>query len=410
MGKRSCGHSHVDCINPYELIRKYRCKACSALMMCGCDEPIGRRFLAHQLREGTVLETQERMPVTRGFQPAVCAECRGLPIEATPLAEMHGATSKVKRYYWREVFFEEMRQKADWDEAHPEADDDTKQQAHRDIDKAVLATIKQQHLNCPKYVISEPSQSEILERCGLQPISITADHAVDGKKGAVVLDDGVAVSPEALVQKRYEAEGWLVMTLESLPFHALFGVMMWTLIEDPADTLNRFVQFGDRNAFEAKQSGVLVSMFLPSDFGSGGYGQRRKAAIKRHFKTLLPDREELLWLFDYWRGCSENLRQYLWAHRASDVDRARQLIEVLPPELIRRILLYLVENYWERYLGWPDLLLHRGEDIRMVEVKSSSDKLSGAQKRWIVDNHARLLIPFDLVKLHRPSGQTRASN
>ena len=40
----SCRHREVSCLNEYELIRKYRCDNCGLVMMCSCDEPIGRRF------------------------------------------------------------------------------------------------------------------------------------------------------------------------------------------------------------------------------------------------------------------------------------------------------------------------------------------------------------------------------
>ena len=63
----TCLHKSALCLNEYELIRKYRCGTCSSVMMCACDRENGERFLAHQLREGRVLETQERIPVTLGF-------------------------------------------------------------------------------------------------------------------------------------------------------------------------------------------------------------------------------------------------------------------------------------------------------------------------------------------------------
>ncbi len=68
----------------------------------------------------------------------------------------------------------------------------------------------------------------------------------------------------------------------------------------------------------------------------------------------------MLWLFDYWRPMSSDLRQYLWAHRDSEVARARRLIEMLSPSQVVSILRYLVADYWGHYLGWPDLLLQRG--------------------------------------------------
>src|SRR5687768_16657580 len=45
-------------------------------------------------------------------------------------------------------------------------------------------------------------------------------------------------------------------------------------------------------------------------------------------------------------------------HRADAVSRARQLVEILPPDTVMRILRYLIGSYWQRYTGWPDLLVY----------------------------------------------------
>ena len=39
-----------------------------------------------------------------------------------------------------------------------------------------------------------------------------------------------------------------------------------------------------------------------------------------------------------------------------------------------------------------------------VEVKSSSDKLSEEQKRWIADNHGMLNLSFRIAKIHKAKG------
>jgi hypothetical protein len=74
---------------------------------------------------------------------------------------------------------------------------------------------------------------------------------------------------------------------------------------------------------------------------------------------------------------------------------------VLPAFTLIAILRYLVQNYWGRYLGWPDLLAYRDSEVRLVEVKSSGDKLSEDQKRWIADNHEMLKLPLAILKIHR---------
>jgi hypothetical protein len=215
------------------------------------------------------------------------------------------------------------------------------------------------------------------------------------------------VSAEAYATRQYENLGWSVMPLESAPLHALFGVMMWLLIERPADPKSQRVSFGSRTAFDGREPGAEIGMTLPSDFGTAGYARRRKDKIDEHFAMLTPDdfpeRGALLDLFDYWRGPSRNLREYLWAHRDLDVDRARRLIEILPPEKTLKILGYLLGAYWGRYVGWPDLLLSRGDDIMLVEVKSSGDRLSAEQMNWIADNYDILKLPFRVAKLHRPA-------
>lgn len=109
-----CPHADVTVVNPYELIRKYECAACRAVMMCACDEAYGRRDLPHQLAMGKRLDTQERVAVTHGFVAGICNTCRGIPEPAAPKAAIHGRTSKILRYYWREIAKETAERFARW--------------------------------------------------------------------------------------------------------------------------------------------------------------------------------------------------------------------------------------------------------------------------------------------------------
>lgn len=400
---KTCQHSIVDCLNEYEFVRKYRCRDCKEVMMCSCDEAFGKRFLEHQLDEGIELETQARILVSSGFQPRICNACRGIPLVAAPTAAIPGRTSKIKRFYWREKFFMVTERLADWRIENPDATENEIGETRKSIEIAVLTELKKLHAAAPKYDTYEPSQAEIIARYNVNVQPFHPEYADKPEKGATVLLDGIVVSPEAYVAHSFAAEGWSSMELESAPFHALFGVMMWLVIG--ADEEAQLVQFGSRLAFDACEPSTPVQMFLPRDFGTKGYGNRRKQEIDEHFAFIMPDgepdRDELLELFDYWRDHSNDLREYLWAHRDHDVDRARKLIEILAPECVLAILRYLIEDYWGRYVGWPDLLLWKGQEILMIEVKSSSEKLSAEQKRWIADNAMVLRIPFRIAKLHR---------
>jgi hypothetical protein len=377
-------------------------------MMCECDQEFGNRFLSHQLDRGTELKSQKRMRVTLGFQPNICRECRGLPAEPAPHDEGYGSTSKIKRYYWRELWFETWRREADWNEAHPEASDAERGNTRDKIEDEVLQSIKDLHAKTPKYVFDEPSQSAIIARYGVEIINLEAPYVIAPQKGAVIDSSEGAVSPETFAAQYFGAKGWSVMPLESQPFHALFGVMMWSLIQDFNDPLLKMVGFAEKTAVDAGVKPDMVNSFLPDDFGSEGYAGRRKRAINKHFGEIahhIGEIEDRLWLFDHWVSYSEDFRQYLWAHRSKDVDRARRLVELLPPQILLRILRYLVNDYWGHYLGWPDLLIYRDQSFEFVEVKSSNDKLNAKQKRWIADNSTFLRLPFRILKLHRATAK-----
>lgn len=410
----SCLHKSVLCLNEYELIRKYRCGTCSGVMMCVCDRENGERFLAHQLREGCVLETQERIPVTLGFVDDICRECRGMPVEAHPRAAMHGQTSKIKRYYWRELQFGVFKRFADRAEAAGLDPGtlwtDEAKALREEVEHEVLEETKQLHATNPKYDFKETSQAEFLTQQDVEEVRLNATFApkTEGKRVRIV-DGTEIVAAEEFAARHFQHARWSVLFSESRPFHVLFGVYLWLLIQDDADPLCGMCGFGAKMDYPSRSlaEGEHLWILKPDDFGSTGYAERRAEAIDEHFKSMLPpDRGELLWLFDYWIEGSTLLRDYLWAHDPFDVEKARTIVEVLTPETVLRILRYLVGNYWGRYLGWPDLLVYKEDDFFFAEIKASKDKLSAEQKRWIVDSSSELDLPFKLVKIHRSARAT----
>jgi hypothetical protein len=400
---KTCSHSAVDCLNPYDYIRKYRCRACKGVMLCACDREIGERFLPHQLKEGTDMENRKTFAVTHGFQPAICNECRGLPLMNKPVAAIYGRTSKIERYYWREIAFELMRRLGEL----PGGRESKKSKEERKrAEKEVHAEFQALHATKPKYTYLERSQADVLAATNTQVISVAARHVPQPAGGILIECRTGAVTPERFAEEHFEQLGYECVRCESRPFHALFGIYMYLVIQDIADPRNRTVMFGSRTAFDQKARGVEIRTTLPEDFGAEGYYARRRKAIARHFMLL----EDSDWLFDYWTGDSQPLREYLWAHRPEDVAAARQIRTILGTANLRKVLLYLVKHYWHHYLGWPDLLVFRNGEFFFVEVKSSKDRLSEDQKRWIIDNHEQLKFRFKLFKITSPSSQRRSTD
>lgn len=374
-------------------------------MMCECDRDLGERILPHQISHGTDLHTKDRYPVTAGFQRAICTDCRGLPAEPAPKAALRGASSNIRRYYWREIMTTTMRRFEQWakdrglpySEAQRQHDD-----VYNAIHDAVVAEIKKQHDVAPKYRYEVISSAQVLRDCRVDIVEFSATFVKVASGRSVVLDGDDRCSVEEFVARHYRRDGYHVELMESRPFHALFATIMWLVIEDYADERTRVVTFGARQGTAVPLFHGMTQAILPDDFGAPGYGERRRHAIDKEIDRIPERRSDWLWMFDYQISHSHRLREYLYAHDPDTVRRARLLIEILPIDALRRILRYLTSSFWERYLGWPDLLVYRHTtEYFFVEVKGSGDQLSDDQKTWIAANAAHLHLPFKLARLHR---------
>lgn len=395
-----CNHANVSVINHYELIRKYKCADCDAIVMCDCDRTVGERLLGHQLTFTTDPSTQDKIKIKPIFLPNICNSCRGKPEDAHPKKAHHGSTSKVRRYYWREIHLESWMRYADWQEQqgidpvkHFPMPGDVE---FKRINDEVAKKWTKIHKSKPKYQYNDPSPAEVLKKYNIPTINIDGTYIKDAGKDKPLYYKGRRLSPEERAVEHYTDQGWSAMFSESIPFQALFGLLGWLWVQDYKDEKQRIVQFGNRDGV----SGAIVTA-LPSDFGTQAHFSRRAKAFAEHLRFLGPTKDDMLWLFDYWKEPSEKLRQYLWAYKEEDLQRARQLVERIPHDKIIEIFTYLAQDYWDHYLGWPDLFLWKGDEYLFVEVKGSKDKLSAEQQRWISDNSQHLYLPFEHVKIHK---------
>lgn len=386
----SCKHNKIKCINPYEYIRKYKCEDCLEIMMCECEKFIGEKFLSHQLNTGIILETKERVKVTLGFVKSICPECRGeIPINA-PIAKIHDRTSKIQRYYWREIFFETCKQY--YDETGNLELADGHSNRFEEIRKQVIKNIQVQHEVNPKYTYLEVSQEEIIKKNNIELITKKVEHVKDNEKKIKINDNGILKEVEDYAGDCFRKQGYQILKCESRPFHVLFAVFFWQIIQDYSD-------LRVRNVFISKMQDhfierAIYEVALPEDFGAIGYYPRRKNEILMHIQKL----NNIEQLFEQWLIPSFTLRIYLWAYEEESISRARKILQIFSINDIKKILLYLIESYWENYVGWPDLLVYNEKEFFFVEVKSSSDKLCEDQKHWIIGNFERLKFKYKIFK------------
>ena len=374
-------------------------------MMCDCDKEIGTKFLSHQLHEATDLKSQCRIDVTKGFVRGTCNECRGVKPEAYPVAEIYGRSSKIHRYYWREISFETMKRFASSVVNCPDSEIVTvmasNQKLSKQIEKEVVKDIKQLHKTSPKYSYTQESAADVIEKFNVDIINLKGNYVQTTERKVTIEKDGSFYSAESFAEDHLNNEGYKVLHSESIPFHVLFGVFMWNLIQDNADEQCRMVGFGDRFAFESNIEGQQVWTLLPEDYGTPKYYLRRKSKVEEHFESFPNDTDGLIRLFNFWVEPSSNFRQYLWAHKEEHIEKARKILNILPVKVLINILKYLVIDYWGHYLGWPDIIALKNKNIEFFEVKSSKDKLSEDQKTWIKGNSECLKLPFSIIKIHK---------
>lgn len=150
---------------------------------------------------------------------------------------------------------------------------------YEEIVAEALMYIKKLHKEDPKYEYEEKSQSQVISEQHVDVIDLkgTYTRAEDGSL-AIERDDTL-LSPEQFVMRFLEEQGYSSVFAESIPFHVLFGVLMWPLIQDPADTKLQLRGFGKRGATAAGREEVINTL-LPPDLGAPGYFTRRKPAIE----------------------------------------------------------------------------------------------------------------------------------
>jgi hypothetical protein len=241
-----------------------------------------------------------------------------------------------------------------------------------------------------------PKAQAFIDRWQVEIVDLKGTYVRNAgtKSGAAILDGAEPFRVEEFAARHFRRSGFEATFLQSAPFHVLFAVYFWSILQDRCDPRVRTVGIFNRHAYDQGGPSELLWIGLPSDFGTLDYSRRRAKAITKHLSAIAETRAELLRLFDSWLAPSFGLRQYLWGHRPETIETARKLIELMPPVVLKTVLGYLVMNHWGHYSGWPDLLVYRANHWFLAEIKSWSDKLNENQKRWIEDNHRALHLPL----------------
>lgn len=368
--EESCPHLKWLIVQPWELLRKYRCSACDAIAMCECDQEFARR-LPHQANstrpDGS---SPARIPVTHGFLPTLCPTCRGEKETAFPTADGYGSPSRLERYYWREIAKAAfLKQEGDgfppaeaWLEAKHE--------------------IEAEHRRRPRYEIEAHERGSVPS--DIRVIVISAPYAKDSRGHGRWLDGGQLVSVEQLASARLSAEGWEIRPCERALPASLYATFMLPVLVNTRPAPSDTACFGARD-----WSGRMIPLGLLNPSCE---------QLLAHIETIDQDHFDL----DVAWVASAAYREYLWVREPDCREIVDWFLQLAPHKLVT-ILKYLASGFWNGISGWPDLIGRRNRELHFFEVKSPGDRPSEDQIRWFSDNKRDLGLAASLVKVRRES-------
>jgi VRR-NUC domain len=406
-----CKHKHRQCLNQYDLFRKYECTSCGIVHMCSCEERLAREFLPHQTSRGAEYGTRIYHPVA-GFLPNLCPECRGDTEEAHPRAAIKGRKGKIERFYWREItksYYTFIQEWLATNDEHVSSIIDF-QKRFPELSKALRKQARQQwqkaHRANPKYDLSEPTQAQLHGAVTIPEFVVFAEYVQlargDQKLGRWQDSHGRPVSAEARASESYLSQGWQPHVCERKLITILFATFCFPVIQDANDPL---LIIGYRRSTRGWRTGrrdpSVIAIPLPADFGGTRHYERRRAQYGRLFAEL--QARPLVEAFEERLEPSESLRDYLWVNEDGPVSLARSALRVVPAEDILRWIEWVAADFWHRQPGWPDLLLLSDKAYRFAEVKSPLDELSQEQMRWLRWARTDGRVPCEICRVRKAS-------
>ncbi|PVG01134.1 hypothetical protein CPB86DRAFT_782042 [Serendipita vermifera] len=181
-------------------------------------------------------------------------------------------------------------------------------------------------------------------------------------------NNGLAISVEDFALEHYAKEGFKGKHCEGRIIRFVFGLLFHDILFHPIP-----------GAFETQYQTAPLDLIFDTFYIS------RKSMIEKRLQEIL-DGQAL----KIATKVDENLREnkiFVVGLRWDTFSKEEilEIIDCLPPKVIHEICLQQVQDYEASGGGVPDLIVWNPEtkNIRFVEVKSPSDKLSETQKLWI---------------------------
>ena len=171
------------------------------------------------------------------------------------------------------------------------------------------------------------------------------------------LDESYRASPEKGAAAWFERKGWTADHAENTPWRTLFGLLFWDVVYD-----------GDNarlhNAFER----------MPGALRDGSFYTDNRAAVETRLALLdTPDAAMAALLATVTERYGTLTPLFRWY--PDMIERLRPLLYHAPRGGLAAVMRTIAADYRGRKDGFPDLMLHRGDELRLVEIKAEGDQI-----------------------------------
>src|SRR3954471_1360141 len=111
-----------------------------------------------------------------------------------------------------------------------------------------------------------------------------------GRNSTAILDGTELCRVEEFAARHFRRSGFEATFLESEPFRVLFGVYLWSVIQDRGDRQVRTVGIMAHPGCDHEESSEVRWTPLPADFGTPAYSRRRAKTLTKHLSAIAETR------------------------------------------------------------------------------------------------------------------------
>ena len=173
----------------------------------------------------------------------------------------------------------------------------------------------------------------------------------------VEVEAAISATPEAAVLSAYADRGWQGYHAENEPWRALFGLLFWDWLYGP-------------------QAPPLQNEFqrMPASLRDGLFYDAQSDALERRL-AVLADPDKTMTVLRAVFAAEQGAPNAMLGWDETVLERLDPLVRLAPPGGLVDVMRAMARDYPTRKTGFPDLLLWRGDRLRLVEVKTATDSL-----------------------------------